>query len=394
MTLTQQIEPYQEPQAAKVLSFNQNYRKTYLGYDDLKRANPPDNPTGITSVIGEQAKKVVSVVSQKLKRLDIFICNLKYISKVTKRKSRQSLNIINEIKGTVFKIEFYKKYEYKEKIYKNCYVFELLKKEENKLNIRKPYSQNDASSQSLQTSKHKGSEKSSFYNNIKRNRSNESNVLNDSFSSSEDKIKTSKPPKIRKLFFNQYDKPKTLAEESPINDQEEAEVYKLSGRMYEKEAMNEILKDMVKRSLQKLFYSRRQFIVWFSKCMLNELRSVEHTSKKGFYIKGSKTKAEIVEHTTMQERERYLNKIETDAIHHRSDETQLKAKWAGRLAPSTAYNLLKNLSYWRIVGGVMEIYLQKGMDMLEMQKKVLLSQIQAVGAYQEVKEFKLIVENK
>ena len=192
--------------------------------------------------------------------------------------------------------------------------------------------------------------------NIKRNRS---NVLNNSFSSSQKTPKISKPPKPRKFYQNQYDKPKTLPEESPINDQEEAEVYKLSGKMFEKKFLNESLKNMVNKGLQKLFHSRRQFIVWFSKCMLHELRSVEHTNKTGFYIKGNKTEAEIVEHTTMNDRERYLNQIENEAIHHRNDETQLKAKWAGTLATNTAYNLLKNLSYWRIVGRVMEIYLQK-----------------------------------
>ena len=395
MTLARKKDTYREPQSAKVLSFNQNYRKTYLGYDNLKRATAPDKPTGITSVIGEQAKKVVSVVSQKLKHQEIFICNLKYVSKTTRRKSRQSLNIIKELKGSVFKIEFYKKYEYKEKIYKNCYVFELLTKEENKLNIGKPYSQNDATSQSLQPNKHKGSKMPSFYNNIKRrNRSSESNILDDSFSSSEEKIqkqKPAKPQKIRKFYQNQYDKPKTLPEESPINDQEEAEIYKLSGRMYEKEAMNEILKDMVKRGLQKIFHSRRQFIVWFSKCMLNELRSVEHTNKVGFYIKGNKTQIEQEQIKTNAEQKIFLGSFEQTAIDLPCPENQLKAKWANVLPTNQGYNFLFNLKMMRLNKETLQIYLAKKIDLWDNTKHNILKEAKAVGDFMYTEKIEFIL---
>ena len=88
------------------------YRKQYIAYDNLERANKPQNATAVTSVIGEKALKLVSVVAQKRKgERTEFIANSKYIAKITGKKRRQNINIINQIKDTVFKIIFYKKYK-------------------------------------------------------------------------------------------------------------------------------------------------------------------------------------------------------------------------------------------------------------------------------------------
>ena len=391
MAQTQQIEPYREPKSAEVYyhDFYTNQRRIKFtqkthDFNLIRKATAPDIPitrkeqdtlADISNMILRSPNGIIAITPEKF-------------SELTENKQWQNRVIRKHLSHIIFS-QFKKTVVIDGVVMHKVIIFKFTGTGEKTLrNITKSLTANG------------GRPPSPIYKdkkNIKRNRSNESNILNDGYSSSEEKIQKPKPAeppksqKIRKLYQNQYAKPKTLPEESPINDQEEAEIYKLSGRMFEKKFLNDSLKRMINKGLQKIFHSRRQFIVWFSKCMLNELRSVDQTNKIGFYIKGNKTKAEIVEHTTMNDRERYLNKIETDAIHHRSDETQLKAKWAGRLAPNTAYNLLINLTHWRIVGEVMEIYLQKGMDMLEMQKHTLLSQIQAIGAYQKVQEFKLIV---
>ena len=68
------------------------YRKQYIAYDNLERANKPQNATAVTSVIGEKALKLVSVVAQKLKgERTEFIANLNYIAKITGKKRRQNI---------------------------------------------------------------------------------------------------------------------------------------------------------------------------------------------------------------------------------------------------------------------------------------------------------------
>ena len=394
MTLAQQVKPYQESQTAEVYyhDFYTNQRRIKFtqkthDFNLICKATAPDTPitrkeqdvlANISNMILKSPNGVITITSEKF-------------SELTENKKRQN-NVIRKHLSHIIFSEHKKTIVVDGVVKRKVIVFKFTETGEETLrNITK----------SLTLAG--GRPPAPIYKdkkNIKRNRSNESNFLDDSCSSSEEKIKTPKPadppkpPKIKKFYQNQYAKPKTLAEEAVVTEEEHVVLTQKSGRDFTLHAQNEILKNMKKRHLNKRFCSRKQFIAWFSICLKYELRDVVKTANPGFYIKGNQTPAEIVEHTTMQERERYLNQIENDAIHHRSDETQLKAKWAGRLAINTAYNLLKNLRYWRIVGGVMEIYLKKGMDMLEMQKDTLLSQIQAVGAYQEIQEFKLIVENK
>ena len=44
------------------------YRKCYMDFDNIERANKPDNASERTSLLGEQSKKILSVATQKLKK--------------------------------------------------------------------------------------------------------------------------------------------------------------------------------------------------------------------------------------------------------------------------------------------------------------------------------------
>ena len=88
------------------------YRKQFIAFEKIERANKPKNSTAVTSVVGGHGVNIVSVVAQKLrgKRRE-FIANLNYIAKITGKKRRQNINIINQINGTAFNVTSYKKYK-------------------------------------------------------------------------------------------------------------------------------------------------------------------------------------------------------------------------------------------------------------------------------------------
>lgn len=76
-----------------------SYRKSYIAWDKLERANKPDNYTEKTKYLSKNAKALLSVVYQKLKRQPILLLNHKYISTITGAGSRQNQNVINELSG-------------------------------------------------------------------------------------------------------------------------------------------------------------------------------------------------------------------------------------------------------------------------------------------------------
>ena len=201
------------------------YRKQYIAYDNLERANKPQNATAVTSVIGEKALKLVSVVAQKLKgERTEFIANSKYIAKITGKKRRQNINIINQIKDTVFKIIFYKKY----KNQRNCYVFTHL---ENTAKIYNSKVQNIAQLESIQTllpSQIQGLYKNNNTKSIRSNvRMHESNFLENA---EEIKIEETAEPQVA-IFPKEHIKPVKLKKRL-LNERKEATNTERKARVY------------------------------------------------------------------------------------------------------------------------------------------------------------------
>jgi hypothetical protein len=102
-----------------------SYRKSYIAWDKLERANKPDNYTEKTKYLSKNAKALLSVVYQKLKKQPVLLLNHKYISTITNSGSRQNQRIIQEIKDVVD--VSYKRgiTEINERKYKNSYEFKL-----------------------------------------------------------------------------------------------------------------------------------------------------------------------------------------------------------------------------------------------------------------------------
>ena len=102
---------------------NSSYRKSYIAWDKLERANKPDNYTEKTKYLGKNAKALLSVVYQKLKRQPILLLNHRYISTITGAGSRQNQNVINEL-NELLNISYHRSAEdHKGKKYEYVYKF-------------------------------------------------------------------------------------------------------------------------------------------------------------------------------------------------------------------------------------------------------------------------------
>ncbi len=121
-----------------------------------------------------------------------------------------------------------------------------------------------------------------------------------------------------------------------------------------------------------------------------EGRDAVKTANSAFKLLTRATEAEIIQHSTQAERESYLHLVEQQAITYRSDETQYRAKLAGSLKPSQAYNFLSNLLSINKVGGTFEVIMGEDIELTEFSKKIILDQANAIGAYYGVEKLEFI----
>ena len=200
--------------------------------------------------------------------------------------------------------------------------------------------------------------------------------------------------KIYSPKFKQYDKPKNLSEHYPLTTEECSELQSRSGREFTLNAMNEILLDMSRKPNESKhkFPSKAAFMAYMSKVYRYEGRDAVKTANTGFKIVARATEAEIIQHTTQTERESYLNLIEQQAITHRSDENQLKAKWANTLPTNAAYNLLSNMRTVQKVGKMLQVLMDKEIELTEYSREIILAQANAVGVFMLVERLEVLVK--
>ena len=201
-----------------------------------------------------------------------------------------------------------------------------------------------------------------------------------------------KAKKAKFLYFKQYNKPKSLGEHYPLSQEDCAKLQITSGRDFTLNAMNEILLDMSRKpKLQgHSFVSKARFMAYMATVYRYEGRDAVKTANSAFKLLTRATEAEIIQHTTQAERENYLNLVEQQAITHRSDETQYRAKLVGSLKPSQAYNFLSNLLSINKVGGTFEVIMAEDIELTEFSKKIILDQANAIGAYYGVEKLEFI----
>lgn len=165
-----------------------------------------------------------------------------------------------------------------------------------------------------------------------------------------------------------------------------------------------VLKLAKKTTIKASFYSIKGFIAYMSKVMRYELYDGVKCSSEHFRFKVNideerleyekkqeMQKGDVIPFTTCQQRENYLNQVEDNAIKHRSDENQYKARIAGQMPPNLAYNLLTNLITVKEENDIFKLIMIKDIELTEHYKQILIDLARGVGGYSEVKELEIYV---
>jgi hypothetical protein len=410
----------EETQLGKLFSFKDKkacYRKNYLGWDNIERVNQQNYRTKKTKYLNKQALAVMAAIVPKLERGERVIFNHKYLSSITLCKRRQNQNIIQELK-IVLDIEYHNSVTHKGKKYRHSYEF--LYKQQKQENISS--SENSIGQFfARQTPPILYIENKDIEYRSKNVQEHESNFLQNSVSLDlAETIKQGKTSKViplklkpicnkRKkptnaeikakqakfLYFKQYDKPKNLGDHYPLRQEDCAKLQITSGRDFTLNAMNEILLDMSRKAKLQghSFVSKARFMAYMATVYRYEGRDAVKTANSAFKLLTRATEAEIIQHTTQAERESYLNLVEQQAITHRSDETQYRAKLVGSLKPSQAYNFLSSLGTIRRVGEILELHMSQDVLFTDYSLERILSDANAVGGYCGVEKLEIIVKN-
>ena len=200
---------------------------------------------------------------------------------------------------------------------------------------------------------------------------------------------------VNKLLL-QRSKPKQLKDFYPLTKEDCSVLQSRSGREFNLNAMNEILKNMSKRLTDRFFYSKKGFIAYMSKCFQYEMRDVVKVSNETFKIKANQDVSE----QTKQVQEQYLTELENSL--QISSEWHLKKKLASVLERNKAYNLLTSYKRLEIEqGGKCKLLLHKPVELSLFDKEIILSQIQAThervgedGNYISINSVEIIAPEK
>jgi len=405
--LQEQEAPIQNKPNLKLVSNLSLETRVYLAYKhrtanrrhslkEIIRANIEVDRqlTAKTKYISAKAVNVAEAVMNKIlyDKNDIILGH-KYLTKITRCMPSQNSNILKEL-GNLYEIQYHRAIFINGNFYEHHYTFKLHHSIVQELKdtsitnsefypqkIVGPYTNNkdvfnkdirSVRSKNFQNSNIKNSTELSDPQEVKKNEPKRKNNIRKKPTNAQRKARVYNPN------FKQYSEMKNLAYHYPLSTQECTQLQMSSGRDFTLNATNEILQDM-SRKLERTFCSKAQFLVYFGKCLKYENRDAVATANTGFYIKANKTEAEIIELTTLAERENYLNYIETEAIMHVNPENQLRAKLANSLPPSIAYNLLSKLKYFCADGNTLIIHLSSEIVLSELNQEIILQEANAVG---------------
>ncbi|WHA07706.1 hypothetical protein N3Z16_10685 (plasmid) [Candidatus Megaera polyxenophila] len=289
-------------QLGKLYSFKEEkarYRKSYINWDKIKRANKKINPIRQKSFfLSDKANKLLSIIVAKLQKSERVLLNHKYISTFTIVERRQNVRIIEEL-AHILDITYHNSITHNDKKYRYSYEFSY--KEQNLENIT-------CVENSVGTFMSQQNDLLYIYKENKNieNIDLESNFLQNSESSicpkkttrikkrlpNERKKPTNAELKARIYHFNQYKKPQDLKHHYPLTKEDGDKLQSLSGRDFSLNAMNEILLDMSKR-LDNMFCSKAQFMAYFGKCLRFEMRDSVKTGNDNFRIKANVYREEV-----------------------------------------------------------------------------------------------------
>jgi len=342
-----------------------SYRKNYIAWDNIERANKPQNYTDKTQLLSKNAQALLAVIVQKLRNKDKLFLNHKYISKITRCERRQNQNIIKELSG-VLNINYHNSISDNGKKYRYCYKFSFKELEQ-----AKPVNSNNlGKSNEQKISRH------SIYkeNKIINNRSNESNFYKfNSSSNNTDQPKYSEATRNTKTTKNGFlGSGKYLNEMLEYLTDEVCNTLRTSsGKSFTDRAIKEIAK-AVSRSKQgskAFFYHIKGFIAYLSKILKFEKRDPVKISSINYYITGNLTEEE----RTIHKQEKYLSEVEYSQ--QVTPEWLLKKRLAAVLRRDIAYKILSNYQRSERKGPIFKIYLREHVAIGEMDKHIILNQV-------------------
>ena len=420
----EQEAPNNQDQLCKLYSFKKEkarYRKSYIDWDKIKRANRGNFSREKAKHLSDAAKTILAPVIQKLEKGERVFLNHKYISTLTFCKRGQNCNIIKQLES-VLDITYRNSITVDGKTYRHSYEFAYYKQE------IVPQEDNSTAqfikrSDSLNPSYQAISDMSIENNNTESIRSNvhthKSSFLENSEEVISDKNNTTKivelpkePAKFKKRLanerkkptnterkariyrFNQYKEPQDLKHHYPLTKEDAGKLQSLSGRDFSLNAMNEILLDMSKRRDNR-FCSKAQFMAYFSKCLRFEKRDAVKTGNDNFYIKANVTPITQRKIDKENQIEQYLAEVEQIAITHVCPDNQLKARLANTLEPLRSYELLSNIKDFAVIGSIVRIYLRAECELSEHEQNVILTQVQSIYSSPdiEIERVEYVVEN-
>jgi len=310
------------------LQLTSSYRKSYIAWDHLERANKPQNCSAKTKYLSKNSQALLAIISQKLQKKNKLFLNHKYISKITRCERRQNQNIIKEL-YEILNVNYHHCIIEDGKKYRFCYEFSFKKSEK-----EKPVNSGDWNGETGQKIS-----RSNIYrkNKIFKNRFNRSNDRNDFLG--EEKTDTSQiaktssnspvpteadeakaPIKHRSRAKSLSVEPKFLADFYPANEQTCELLRERSGRDFSNRFINQLLLALSKKPSRAVFYHFNGFLSYFAKVLSYEKRDATRCSSVDFYLKANMTDALKEELTQKKAQESYLLAIEeskaTDATSH------------------------------------------------------------------------------
>ena len=423
----EQEAPNNQDQLGKLYSFKKEkarYRKSYIDWDKIKRANQTNFCREKARNLSKDAKAILAPVIQKLEKGESVFLNHKYISTITQCERGQNRNIIKQLE-TVLDITYHNSITVDGKKHRYSYEFayykqEIVPQEENSIAqfIEREDSLNtsyQASFDSLIENKYiedirsnVHTHESNFLQNLQGVRT-EENITPKIVQFSEESVKpaklkkrlanerkkpTNSERKARVYHFKQYKEPQDLKHHYPLTKEDASRLQSLSGRDFSLNAMNEILLDMSKR-LDNRFCSKAQFMAYFSKCLRFEKRDAVKTGNDNFYIKANVTPITQRKIDKENQIEQYLAEVEQIAITHVCPDNQLKARLANTLDPLRSYELLSHIKDFAVIGSIVRIYLRAECELSEHEQNVILTQVQSIYSSPdiEIERVEYVVEN-
>ena len=291
-------ESYQyQDQLCKLYSFKEEkarYRKSYINWDKIKRANQKIKPIRQKSFfLSNPANKLLSAVIGKLRQGERVLLNHKYISTFTLVERRQNQNIIKEL-ADILDITYHNSVTHNNKKYRYSYEFGY--KQQNLENTtfieysigKKISQQNDPLYIYKENKNIEDIDlESNFLQNSESIKTTPIETIKFKKRVPNERKKTTKAERKARIYrFNQYKEPQALKHHYPLTKEDNAKLQSLSGRDFSLNAMNEILLDMSKRRDNR-FCSKAQFMAYFGKCLRFEMRDSVKTGNDNFRIKAN-----------------------------------------------------------------------------------------------------------